>query len=92
MTLVRLYFAQPVLRPTMHEYIVKVMGRVGTVLTHHVSHHSVECRRCVFQPLWHHKPLPQHTAWGAYCRFGYISISHENLIVAILQIQRGKDS
>ena len=44
MALVRLDIDQPVLGPTIHEDIVKAMGRVGTVLKHHVSHHSVECR------------------------------------------------
>ena len=32
------------------EYIVNVIGRVGTVLTHHVSHHAVECRWCLLKP------------------------------------------
>ena len=90
MTLVRLYYGQIVLGPTSHEYIVKVMGRVGPVLTHHVCHHSVECRWRVFETLRHHKPLPQHTASGAYCRFGHIGLSHEYLILTILQILRGK--
>ena len=54
MTFVQFYFTQSVLGSTMNEYIIKLMRRVGTVWTHHMRDHPVECRRCVFQPLRHH--------------------------------------
>ena len=75
----------------MNEHIVKIMARVGTMWTHPMNDHPVECSWCIFNPSGitsHSHSIPL----GVLKTTIDIGLIQEYRIVAILQIQCDKDS
>ena len=75
------------LRLGVDEDIVKIGRRELAERPEKVCHQTIERGGGIGQPLWHHQPLPQHTAGctdSGQRNRGWV---HEDLVVAIYQIE-----
>lgn len=80
----------PSLRTAVDENVVKVRRCKSTMGSHDILYQTIERRWCVHEPLWHHQPLPQHTAGCADGRQRHVTLTHQDLIESIHQIDRGE--
>ncbi|GMF32449.1 unnamed protein product [Phytophthora lilii] len=77
--------------PAVDEDIIEVARREVAHRAQQMRQASVESCRGILQSLWHHQPLPQHSAGGAHRRDRNVALTHEDLIESITQIKSTED-
>src|SRR5690606_17464220 len=83
--------ATSLIRFDMYVNVIEKRWRILAMLAHHGLDKAIECRGGILEALWHHEPLPEHSARGADCRQGNIRFPHKDLIKSIHQIDSRED-
>jgi len=73
---------------TMDEDVVEVCMCIRPMGPEELRHQTIEHGRCIRQPLGHDQPLPEHTSRSTDRCQRDIACSHEQLVIAIDQVER----